>query len=525
MRTPNRIDDLMSGLATLLVGLLLAITTASAAAQGDALPDNPLAEPDRWISEQRWSELRYGLSIREPHEPTRIADTPQGDVIRWALTDGTRIRLSFARGMYEGIDAEGRTVRMPARIDMLKKQISDELNFALASTVVNTRADQVIVVNNTMPGVINYYTITPREIEGEPYLYGVALIQLDDMSVAVLRMECPPDVVVQAVSTFECMVNSIQVEPAVDVNQRLHGWLTNGENMLNSITQEDRLAAMRPDRLFRVIEAGQDIAYLRIWQRYQDAAYYEQREARLQQDDPRARLQGINGLRMTGNVMITQAHYEAQSAQIDRLYETVDVFEENEEYWQINNALSFENDPQNLRAGAWVETGVRAVATIGGEDVDHIHVSREGTPPRNMVEYLLARERDPERRLRYPSADPRSYPAGEMVELEWPTPRVAFLSFVDAALMPALLPREEQTYAFSAYDPETSRVDIRLMRVVPRDDGGKTVYLRPVLDQSEQVLIFDANNELVSHTFPDGRSLRRTTRQELARVWGVRLRN
>ncbi|MEO0477426.1 MAG: hypothetical protein AAF085_15890, partial [Planctomycetota bacterium] len=112
----------------------------------------------------------------------------------------------------------------------------------------------------------------------------------------------------------------------------------------------------------------------------------------------------------------------------------------------------------------------------------------------------------------------------EVVETAWPTPNRAFLSPVDLALMPALLPNEKKTYAFSAYHQDSSRIDFRLMRVEPNADGGKTVYLRPVLDQSEQVLVFDVNNELISHTYPDGRSLRKTTKQELARIWGARLK-
>ena len=46
-----------------------------------------------------------------------------------------------------------------------------------------------------------------------------------------------------------------------------------------------------------------------------------------------------------------------------------------------------------------------------------------------------------------------------------------------------------------------------------------------VIDKAEQKLVFDRNNDLISHTYPDGRELRRTTREELAKVWGVRLRD
>lgn len=497
-------------------------------AQDIKLPKDPTTDPDRWLSEEKWSELRYGLSIREPKDATRVADTAQGDVMRWAQPDGTRIRLSFARGAYEalfeGPDGKVITKLMPAKIDLLKKQVGDELKMSVRGTVTNLRTDQVIMVNK-LGGVINYFTVKPNGKDAEPYLYGVALLQLDKMSIAIIRLECPPHSIAEATSTFACMVDSIRTEPIQDVNKRINTWLTNAEEVLNKTTQEDRLKVMRNDRLYRVLEDAKDLGYIRVWQRYQDDAYYKQKA----KDDLKAggsgQLVGIDRFQTTGNAIVVQSHFQGQGASIDRLFEAVDSTDDINGYWQIKINMRFRNDPKNFRAGSWVETGVRGKAIIGGKSMDHLQVTREGTPPRHMVDYLLKREKDPSRRLRYPSADKRSYPSGDLSEVAWPTPKRAFLSFTDASLMPALLPREAKTYAFAAYHPETSRIDYRIMRVEPTNTGGKTVYIRPVLDHSEQVLVFDRNNELVRHTFPDGREMRQTTREELARIWAVRLRD
>jgi len=510
-------------LLNLCYALLLAMTATGLSAQELDLPDNPLAEPDRWLSADRFSELRYGLTIREPHEPTRIADTAQGDVMRWALPNGTRIRLAFARGAYEGFDARGKHLLMPAKIDLLKKQLSDELK-AITGQVINTRTDQVVEVDK-IGGLINYFIVKPDKRAGEPHYFGVALLQLDDYSVAILRMECTPEQVVDAVCTFECMVHSIKVDDAKDVNRRIHGWLQNSEQLLGKITQEDKLKAMRDDRLYRALEDNNDIGYIRVWQRFQDEAYYKQLKNKLKASGGTGRLEGIDRFEVEGNAFILQSHLEGRGAVMERLYEAVDTPDDVNGYWQIKRSMRFKNDPKNLRAGIWVETGVRGVAKIGGKATDHVQITREGTPPRHMVEYLLQRESNKDTRLRYPSADPRSYPSGDLVEKAWPTPKRAFLSFVDALLMPYMLPNEEKTYAFTAYHPDTARIDIRLMRVEPTQEGGRKVYIRPVLDLSEQVMVFDRDNELQTWTFPDGRALKQTTRQELAQIWGVRLKN
>lgn len=523
--------------ATCLCFIVLLTSAYQGIAQGIDRPDDPLAEPNRWLADERWSELRYGLSIRQPHDAKAVLDTAQGDVIRWALEDGTRISLSFARGAYEGVfknpDGTAGTKLMPAKVDLLKKHISDELK-AVAGQVINTRADQVIELDR-IGGVINYYIVKPPKRNSKPYCFGVALLQLDQLSVAVLKLECPQDKLTEAISTFECMVHSIEVQEAKQVNQRLHGWLKNGEQLVANLTQQDRLDAMRDDRLFRILEDGKDIGYTRIWQRHQDKAYYNALKAK--RDKDAGPLTGIDRFEVKGNAIFTQSRLEGHGITLQSLHQSIDATGETSEtnaYWQIKNALQYKNDPNNLRAGTWVETGVRGVAMIGGKRMDHIQITREGTPPSGMVEYILERESDPTRRLRYPSVIQsrdssgkivRKLPSGEVVEKAWPTPKRAFLSPVDAALMPALLPNIEKTYAFAAYHPESTRIDIRMMRVKPNADGGKTVFLRPVLDLSEQVLTFDRNNELISHTYPDGRSLKQTTRQELARIWGVRLRD
>ncbi len=530
MLIPTRLHRAPRSLATLIACLLLLLHVKPADAQDIDRNNDPLAQPERWLTDQRWSELRYGLSVREPHEAIRVPDTPQGDAIRWALNDGTRISLAFVRGIYEGAPTyDKRTgkalpVRMPAKIDLLKKQFDEEMRASITGEVINTRNNQTIEVGELV-GVINYFILKPSAQGATPLMRGFALLQLDEQSVAVVNLECKPDNLDSAIRTFECLVHSIEVQSPQEINKQLNDWMVNAEQLLANLTQDDRVKAMRSDRLFRVIDDGKDLGYTRIWQRFQDQAYYDKLKEQDKKNGGEGKLYGINQFAVKGNAYIMQAHLEGEGAEIDRLIEAIDDTSAVNGYWQIKNSLSYKKDPGNFRAGTWAETGIRGVAVIDGKRTDHVQITREGTPPRNMVDFLLARERDPERRLRYPSADPRSYPSGDLKEYAWPTPKRAYLSFVDAELMPALLPREEKAYLFYAYDAESTKIDLRLMRVEPTGDGGKTVYVRPVLDKAEQKLVFDRNNDLISHTYPDGRELRRTTREELAKVWGVRLRD
>lgn len=523
-----RAEPTLIGWLGLSIAAIVALSPVPTVAQNQGQPaelgqaDNLAENPELWLTDQRWRELRYGFSIREPRNSVAIPDPPQNDSIRWALPDGIRIRVGFARGVYETVDKHGRVVHMPARVDLLKDQLVKDLRGAVSGTVTNTRTDQVFELDQ-FTGIINYYAIKPDRGFGEPMLYGVALLQLDDLSVAVIRLECPPQHVTNGVSVFEAMVKSINVEPAKDVNRRINEWLSNSDSLLANLTQQDRLDAMRSDRLYRVIEANRDIGYIRIWQRYQDKAFYNQRKIENKAQGGDGRLRGIDRVELPGNAIVLQANYRGNGVQMTQLYETLDVSNSVSTYWQIKTSLGFDNDPTNARAGSWVETGVRGVALIGGKNLDHIHITREGTPPSNMVDFLLKRERDPKRRLRYPSADPRSYPSGDLVEKRFPVPKRAFLSTVDAMLMPAMLPRDAKTYAFSTYDPDYKKIDIRVIRVEPTPAGGKRVYVRPIIDHAEQVMTFDRNNELISWSFPDGRTMRKTTREELARVWGARL--
>ena len=546
----------------LLAWVLLLGPALFAQAQVEGRPDDPTADPDDWLHEARWGEVRYGLTIREPIDSLRLEQTQDGAIARWTVPGGVRITLETHHGMlandvlYANLSDDpdrqrdqlngvggGDIAREQVKISLsgLINDLKAALEAAHAQNVVDSEHHDWIEVGPYI-GYINYYVVDPRGDDTPPWLYGIALIQLDDFNVIAMRLECALEDAQRSVCTFECMVHSIEVEEAEEAWHRIRGWMVAGHELLEGVTQEQRLAAMHSDRLFRIRELrpdrnGQaqdaDIGYMRIWQRHQGEDYYDTllTDIRRERRDPDATLDGIDGFGTIGNALIVQSFYQAQGSRITRLLEYIDADDDTgiDELWNFNTELRQPGRGRYGRdEGTWVETGVRDDLNVdgrdfGGTNINRIQVIREGTPPRQLLDYVLARERSAENRLVHPSVARGARPAGDVSTLQWQTPDHGYLSQVDAMLIPAMLPDEEKTYGFFVYHPESSSLAIRVMRVVPREGGGKIVFVRPTIDLAEEAMEFDATGELLNWYFPDGRSMVRTTREELARIWRVRL--
>lgn len=527
-------------LARLMLALTLVLALAPAYAQAPAdqeqmvRPENPAAEPDRWLTDERWGELRYGLTVRQPKDALLLEQTREGAMARWVLPNGANIGLSIHRGVHYVTDGRGNTRQQRIHLNTVVADVAAtlkaggagvseiaRLDLSRAGRVYDTRSDQWITVGKLL-GWHNYFIIDP-DGDAEPWFFGIAMLQLDDSSLLTLRLECPRDSIVESVCTFESMLHSVKVEPAGEVVERIKGWVDAGDALIESVTQEQYRAAMHDDRLYMIREDDRVIGYQRVWLRPQNKAYYDRLLARLQQQDPKAALTGIDSFKAEGNKLVIQSHYEAGDVVIDTRQEYLDEDDSIASYWEIKSTLSETNNPRSAITGSWVETGLRGHANFQDNLVDQIQVIREGTPPRQMTDFVLARERDPKRRLRFPSARADMVPSGETSSHAWATPPKAYLSAVDAWVIPALLPADQpRTYAFFAYHPESTTVAWRIMRVEPVAGGGKLVHLRPTIDMAEQTLEYDANNELIRWTFHDGRVMEKTTREELHRVWRTR---
>jgi len=538
---------------TALALLFVTFLGLPAMAQFEQRPDDPAANPDEWLLDSRWGEVRYGLTIREPIESLRTEQTRDGGLARWVVPGEVSVTLDIQQGMMAdgwlfqkmerddgsfAVAGGGDDVRQePLRLNSLIADLTGSIEAAGARQVVNSEMHKWVEVGDYI-GYINYFAVFPRGEDAVPWLYGIALLQLDDFNVVILRMECELETAESATSTFESMLHSIEVETPDDAIKRLRGWMDAGREVLDALTEQDRQRVMHPDRLFRIRELvpgrnGRveevDIGYMRIWQRHQDTDYYEEllAQVRAERNDPEARLEGIDGFTTPGNALVMQSFYRAQGSQINRLREYLDADEDADidEVWNFKTELRQPGQQRYGRhEGLWVETGVRddLRPSPGSSPVNRIQIVREGTPPRQITDYVLARER--QRPLVAPSARPEALPSGDITSHQWQTPERGYMSQVDAMIVPALLPPDvEQTYGFFVYHPDSSSLAFRVMRVVPQPGGGKLVFIRPTIDLAEEAMEFDGNGNLVRWLFPDGRSMVQTTRDELARLWNVRL--
>jgi hypothetical protein len=107
----------------------------------------------------------------------------------------------------------------------------------------------------------------------------------------------------------------------------------------------------------------------------------------------------------------------------------------------------------------------------------------------------------------------------------WQKPRLGYISQVELFLMAPLIPRDNQDYGFYAYYPNTGTISFRTIRAVAsgEEGAGFRIYSRPAPDSPEQVSEYNAAGQLLRRALAEGRDVVPTTREELAKLWNVKL--
>jgi hypothetical protein len=109
----------------------------------------------------------------------------------------------------------------------------------------------------------------------------------------------------------------------------------------------------------------------------------------------------------------------------------------------------------------------------------------------------------------------------------WTKPKEGYLGQVELYLLAPLLPKKSsEKLAFYAYYPKTGTISFRSIHIEPNPTTGQfNVYSRPSPDSPEQVSQYNAEGLLVKRTLGEGRLVVPTTRQELANIWKIELKD
>ncbi len=309
------------------------------------------------------------------------------------------------------------------------------------------------------------FSVTPQEKRAEPWVLGLAFMELQPETFVVLRLQVDEVKYDHTRPLFEAMVESLRIEDPGQVAARRKTMLERGELWLELLEEPRRRSALVAEQWLRLRQRNVDIGYMQIRQRQTT-----------EMDMP-----GM-GVVTLATVMRGDRVYDSES----RFFASDDG---HHEIWSIKMALRplgpgapTQAPPKGAHVATWMETGYRSHAVI--------EVKRES-------------------------------PEG-ITTRQWPRPPKAYLSQMDWHLAGAMMPHNaRQDMAFYAYHPNTGRIMLRTVTVLPAGDGSYRVVTKPGPDHPQDTTYYDAQGRFLRRQLHGGTVVRPTTPEELRVVWNL----
>jgi hypothetical protein len=306
------------------------------------------------------------------------------------------------------------------------------------------------------PGVVIHARM-PLTTTGEQLL-SQAIVQLDGQTFAVLEGRTAFGNRTNFQPVFDAVVASMEMDDPKVLDQRRQETLTAGHEWRTRVGIKALQTALLPEQLYRLVKDGQDIGYVRMRQ-------------------GRGQREGFQGFEVE-----VQTRIVSGADNIDSLARFFLSDDDRAEFWTITTTKRpAAAAPAGAAAGAltFVETGIRTD--------DEILISTDGPP--GHKKNRLAR------------------------------PPVGYLSQVEAALLPQILPIDRPaTYGFYFYNARDGRLTFRTDQVTPALTGfGLSTRLSP--NDAPIRSMYTAQRVLVEKELGPGEKQLPTTAQELQRLW------
>ena len=464
---------------TWVVATILVATTSQSARGSETM-----------LATDRWQDMAYGLSLRPPigsvHTPW-----PTGNIrMRFGGSGGYTVDL-FIRTKRERDDEaigtsslivaldETSTDRFTWQISGGDGDVTLERVETIAQKAMEVADPTAVMIDRKdlnpggRPASVIYFKLSPtrtlsQQTPAGDWVIGQAFMPLKRNTFAVLRLQVDHDQFANIRPVFEAMVHSIQLENRQTLQDQREEWINRGRMWLELLDHDRLHHRITAEQYFRIRREDADIGYMLVRQR-------ETREMELP---------GL-GIEIVASVNRGRKVYDSQT----RMFLSHDG---HHEIWSIqmwSRAMGPAGQPvaaTHLDKMARQETGVRSH--------DMIEIKRDG-------------------------------PMGPTTR-SWKRPPRAYLSQVELQLMGPLLPhRHRQRMAFYGYHPDTGRITMRTVNIVPAGDGSYRAYSRASLDHPDDVSTYDRDGRLIRRNLPGGIVIEPATPQKMKSIWvdGMRM--
>ena len=492
----------------LYVGMLLICLTAvplwAQSAPGTAQPGATRATAnDQLLSDTRWSESGYGLSLRIPYGAEGVERTRNGAVL--ALARGDQNFQVFIRKTSEALSLKQLLQEASASLRLahptLKLLRDLEPEFRVAGRPATRLTGQI--ARPDTPG--NRGNERVREDLGLKYVF----VKIDPNTYVELQVEAPASSFDSAVDIFDALIESVEFASLVKLNEERATLIDAGHHWRDHIDIDRLRKLIGKEHWLRIVEGDKDVGWASV-------QFKEDTEMNLP------------GLRI-----LIRRHVELPQATVDTMGDYFESSDGEIEVWSTHSARRNKTEQAvggrrvgrgaNSRNGAspkrptiqWLETGLRSNEQVGKRNV-------------NSFVNRLAVTQDPP--LRQPQAlwdgqasnfqQDRRNPLFH--GLKWEKPPRGYLSQVELQLMPFLLPLKPGKMGFYCFHSQSATLALRTVRIEKTEDQTIRAWIRPTPHHAELLVEYDrAGTPLRIERF-DGRLYVPTSKAELRRIWNIK---
>lgn len=439
---------------------------AKADTRADAKPDaKPAAAPESGpdlmlLSNERWSEHSYGISLRPPLGCNLVERTSDDAVLRILGDAGYRISV-YVRKSPERPTLEQLLAKLMGQFAV------DQMNSTILVDPKETRIAQV-------RGLVTYIKVV--DPKRKDWVMGFAVLQLNPGAYVMFQLESPMTWFQGSRAIFEAVLASMELVNPFDMNEAREAAVARSIEWRSTLKPVDLQQAVIAHQWLRILQNDKEVGYMHVAQK-------QDREMQ------------STGIRVDVEAMI----------QMDK------------DFTYTTTGRYFVSDSNSMEIWSTQTVGRRTLAPGETPKPDDVRtVSETGVRDKHNIEINRATTAANRKQLKWDLSKRNTEGAFEAKHRM----DQAYLSQVDLHLLPRLLPRKNtEPMGFYAYYPNTGKLAYRTERVAVEPDGSFKIYSRPSPEQPEQMTQYNAAGVLVKRALPGGQVLIPTSKAEIAAKW------
>ncbi|MBI1338140.1 MAG: hypothetical protein GC164_14440 [Phycisphaera sp.] len=276
------------------------------------------------LSNERWHERGYGLSLRPPLGATLQELTADDAVLRMASPEGYGVKVFIKKSKTD--------LTMP----VIKRTAIDQLRTVYPDAVILSQDDNALAGRK---GSTIYFGVVDNK--DHKWVVGQALVLVDPRTVVMLQLDTSKELFDKVKPTYEAILASVELEPPQKLDERNGKLIEAGQAWLKSMPDSRIFRADKKERWYRIVLNNKDVGYMK-------------------QQSTEQEVMGKKGIRVDvqARIQIGDNAYDSLSNFFVSLDRTSEVWSVKTTTRAVENRkpVNDKSAPPNM---SWVETGVR----------------------------------------------------------------------------------------------------------------------------------------------------------------------